>query len=64
MSEHTTHAYDHCPRCKSGRIEATRFMYGENRWAVEHLRCNDCGLYFEQHYQYMSTVGEWEDGDE
>ena len=64
MSEHTTHAYDHCPRCKSGQIEATGLMYGENRWAVERLTCNNCGLDFEQHYQYVSTVGEWEDTGE
>lgn len=64
MSEHETHAYDRCPRCKSGQIEATKLMYGENRWAVEHLTCNNCGLDFEQHYQYVSTVGEWEDEEE
>ena len=61
MSEHTTHAYDRCPRCKSGQIEATKMMYGESRWAVEHLTCNNCGLDFEQHYQYVNTVGEWND---
>jgi len=61
MSEHETHAYDHCPRCKGMHIEATGLMYGENKWAVEHLTCNDCGLSFEQHYQYVSTVGEWDD---
>ena len=64
MSEHTTHAYDHCPRCKSRQIEATKLMYGENRWAVEHLRCNNCCLEFEQHYQYVNTVGEWDDEEE
>ena len=48
--EHTTHAYDRCPRCKSGQIEATGLMYGENRWSVEHLACGNCGLEFEQHY--------------
>lgn len=64
MSEHMTHAYDHCPRCKSGQIEATKLMYGENKWAVEHLQCGNCGLEFEQHYQYVSTVGEWDDEEE
>ena len=61
MSEHTTHAYDRCPRCKSGQIEATKRMYGESRWAVEYLTCNNCGLDFEQLYQYVSTFGEWND---
>lgn len=64
MSERTTHAYDRCPRCKSGQIEATGTMYGENRWAVEYLRCGNCGLDFEQHYQYVSTVGNWDDEEE
>jgi len=64
MSEHTTYAYNRCPRCKSGQIEATGLMYGENWWAVEHLHCNNCGLDFEQHYEYVCTTGEWDDDQE
>ena len=64
MEEHETRAYDRCPRCKSSRIEATAPMYGEFKWAVEHLVCNRCGLEFEQHYKYASTVGRWDDGKE
>lgn len=62
MSEHRTRTYDYCPRCKSWQVEATSMMYGENRWAVEHLTCNNCGLDFEQHYHYVETIGEWDDG--
>ena len=64
MSKVVTIAYNCCPRCMSEHIEATRSMYGEKEWAVEHLTCNDCGLEFEQHYRYVVTVGEWDDEEE
>ena len=64
MSERTTHAYDRCPRCMSGQIEATGLMYGENGWAVEHLTCNNCGLDFEQMYLYIETVGIWDEEED
>ena len=61
MSYHMTQAYDYCPRCKSGQTEETELMYGKNRCVVEHLRCYNCGLEFKQYYQYIATVGEWDD---
>lgn len=64
MDYRTTHAYDYCPRCKSGQIEATKFMYGENKWAIEHLHCKNCDLDFEQHYEYVCTYAEWNDEEE
>lgn len=64
MVEHETKAYDRCPRCKSEQIEGTDTMHGWNGLAVEYLCCQNCGLDFEQHYQYVSTVGEWEDTGE
>lgn len=64
MSEHETHVYDRCPRCKSEHIEATGRMYGEDKWAVEYLYCRDCNLDFEQLYRYVSTVGNWNDEEE
>ena len=64
VTEHETHAYDCCPRCKSGQIEVTERMVGEGGWAVEYLECNDCELSFEQHYQYVCTVGRWGSGEQ
>ena len=64
MSERTTHAYDRCPRCKSGQIEPDDTIHVEGKFAVEYLHCCNCFLYFEQRYQYVCTISEWDDEEE
>lgn len=56
MSKEYFGTCDVCPRRSGRNIEAQGGMYAERGWAVKHVKCNECGYEFEQHYTYSHQV--------